>query len=57
MKTMKLLMGAAALVLVGCAHDRHYVRYHDRYGTSLDTGFADKDKPYWPKIASTEARS
>ena len=37
--------------------DMQWVRYHDRYGTNLDTGFADKDKPYWPKIASTEARS
>jgi predicted dithiol-disulfide oxidoreductase (DUF899 family) len=34
-----------------------WVRYHDRYGTSLDTGFADKDKPYWPKIASAAART
>jgi predicted dithiol-disulfide oxidoreductase (DUF899 family) len=29
-----------------------WVRYHDRYGTSFETGFADPDKPYWPKIES-----
>jgi predicted dithiol-disulfide oxidoreductase (DUF899 family) len=37
------------------AFDMEWVRYHDRYGTSLDTGFADKDKPYWPKFESTPA--
>jgi predicted dithiol-disulfide oxidoreductase (DUF899 family) len=35
--------------------DMAWVRYHDRYGTSLDTGFADPDKPYWPKFESTPA--
>jgi predicted dithiol-disulfide oxidoreductase (DUF899 family) len=29
-----------------------WVRYHDRYGTDE---FADKDKPYWPDVASEPA--
>jgi hypothetical protein len=34
MKRMMLMVGATALALAGCAHDRHYVRYHDRYYVS-----------------------
>jgi len=34
MKKTILLLGAAALGLVGCAHDRHYARYGDRYYVS-----------------------
>ena len=30
--------------------DMAWVRYHDRYGTNLATGFADEDRPYWPKF-------
>ena len=31
MKKMILLLGVAALGVVGCAHDREHVRHHDRY--------------------------
>jgi predicted dithiol-disulfide oxidoreductase (DUF899 family) len=31
-----------------------WVRHHDRYGTDE---FADKDKPYWPKIEATASSS
>jgi len=30
--------------------DMAWVRHHDRYGTNLDAGFLDPDKPYWPKF-------
>ena len=30
--------------------DMVWVRHHDRYGTSLESGFLDKDRPFWPKI-------
>ena len=36
------------------AFDMEWVRHHDRYEGG---GFADADKPYWPKIASTETAS
>jgi predicted dithiol-disulfide oxidoreductase (DUF899 family) len=35
--------------------DMQWVRYHDRYGTSLGTGFQDKDRPYWPPIAEASS--
>jgi predicted dithiol-disulfide oxidoreductase (DUF899 family) len=33
--------------------DMAWVRHHDRYGTSLEAGFLDKDRPFWPKFEST----
>jgi predicted dithiol-disulfide oxidoreductase (DUF899 family) len=30
--------------------DMVWVRHHDRYGTSLEAGFLDKDRPFWPKF-------
>ena len=30
--------------------DMAWVRHHDRYGTSLDAAFLDKDRPFWPKF-------
>jgi len=35
-----------------------WVRYHDRYDVgSAGTGFADSNKPYWPKIAVAQGSS
>jgi hypothetical protein len=34
MKKMTLLLGAVGLGLMGCAHDREYVRHQDRYYVS-----------------------